>query len=140
MSVDAEPLQSGAAGLRLAGTRADDARGLGRGRVWALLIIDVVAVWLALAATYVAAEQIGSEPAVIAPGAVLIALVLGTTVLWPAVFAAYGLYERQTRAIAPSSLDEVADLFHALLAGSLVLLVLGQGAKKGMDWAIYSPL
>jgi exopolysaccharide biosynthesis polyprenyl glycosylphosphotransferase len=137
MSVDAEPLQSGAAGLRLAGARANGARGLGRGRVWALLIIDVLAVWLALAATYVAAEQIGSEPAVIA---VLVALVIGTTALWPAVFAAYGLYERQTRAIAPSSLDEVADLFHALLAGSLVLLVLGQGAKKGMDWAIYSPL
>ena len=50
--------------------------------------------------------------------------------MWPAVFAAYGLYERQTRAIAPSSLDEVADLFHALLAGSLVLLVAGQGFKK----------
>ena len=60
--------------------------------------------------------------------------------MWPAVFGAYGLYERQTRAIAPSSLDEVADLFHALLAGSLVLLVAGQGFKKLLDWSIYSPL
>ncbi|MCQ7029749.1 hypothetical protein MRO55_24920, partial [Escherichia coli] len=90
------PLSSGTAALRLS-TRAADARGLGRGRVWGLLIIDVVAVWLALAGTYLAAEQIGTEPAVVAPGAVLVVLAVALTALWPAVFAAYGLYERQTR-------------------------------------------
>ena len=117
-----------------------EARGLGRGRVWGLLLVDVVAVWIALAGTYVAAEQIGSEPAFIAPTGVLIALLVAVTAMWPAVLGAYGLYERQTRAIAPSSLDEVADLFHALLAGSLVLLVAGQGFRKLLEWSIYSPL
>jgi exopolysaccharide biosynthesis polyprenyl glycosylphosphotransferase len=140
MSVEAEPLTSGTAALRLSGSRVSESRGFGRGRVWALLMVDVVAVWIALAGTYLAAEQIGTEPAVVAPGAVLIALAIGLTLLWPAVFAAYGLYERQTRAIAPSSLDEVADLFHALLAGSLGLLVMNQGFKKTLDWALYSPL
>ena len=75
MSVDAEPLHSGAAGLRLAGARAESTRGFGRGRVWALLLVDVVAVWLALAGTYLRAEQIGTEPAVVAPARVRVALV-----------------------------------------------------------------
>jgi exopolysaccharide biosynthesis polyprenyl glycosylphosphotransferase len=140
MSVEAEPLTSGTAALRLSGSRASEARGFGRGRVWALLIVDVVAVWIALAGTYLVAEQIGTEPAVVAPRAAIVALAVGLSLLWPAVFAAYGLYERQTRAIAPSSLDEVADLFHALLAGSLGLLVMDQGFKKALDWALYSPL
>ena len=141
MSVETEPLTSGPTALRLTSSRATAARGrLGRGRVWGLLSVDVLAVWLSLAGTYVVAEQIGTEPAVVAPGIVTVALAVVATLMWPALFAAYGLYERQTRAIAPSSLDEVADLFHALLAGSLVLLVLGQGARKSLDWAIYSPL
>jgi exopolysaccharide biosynthesis polyprenyl glycosylphosphotransferase len=140
MSVDVEPLASGSAGLRL-GTQAEAARGRGlnRGRVLGLLLVDVLAIWIAMAATYAAAEQIG-PPAVIGPAPVLIALGVAITLMWPAVFAAYGLYERQTRAIAPSSLDDVADLWHALLAGSLVLLVAGQGVQKTTDWFIYSPL
>ena len=41
----------------------------------------------------------------------------------------------------PSSLDEVADLFHALLAGSLLLLVVGQGAREASPTGrVYSPL
>ena len=139
MSVETEPLASGSVALRLDGSRTQGGRRLGRGRVWGLLIVDLVAVWAATAGTYVLAELIG-PPAVIAPDAVLVALGVAITLLWPTVFAAYGLYERQTRAIAPSSLDDVADLFHALLAGSLVLLVAGQGVKKGFDWFIYSPL
>lgn len=140
MSVEAEPLSGGPASLRLSSSRASSARGFGRGRVWALLMVDVVAVWLALAATFLAAEQIGDKPAVVAPDGVMIALAIGLTLMWPAVFMAYGLYERQTRAIAPRSLDEILDLFHALLAGSLVLLVVDQGTKWAFDWAVYSPL
>lgn len=140
MSVEAEPLGGGTATLRLPETRAVEARRFGRGRVWTLLMVDLLAVWAALAVTYVAAEQIGSKPAVVAPDGVIVALGVVATVLWPAVFAAYRLYERQTRTIAPASLDEVADLFHALLAGSLVLLMADQAAKKGFDWALYSPL
>ncbi|MDA0168650.1 sugar transferase [Solirubrobacter taibaiensis] len=140
MSVEAEPLSGGSAALRLSNSRAARARGFGRGRVWALLMVDIVSVWLALAGTYLAAEQIGSKPAVVAPGAVLAVMALVLTLAWPGVFMAYGLYERQTRAIAPRSLDEILDLFHALLAGSLALLVIDQGTKWAFDWAVYSPL
>jgi exopolysaccharide biosynthesis polyprenyl glycosylphosphotransferase len=139
MSVEAEPLTSGPAALRLP-ARASEARGLGRGRVWGLLIVDLVAVVLALAGTYVAADRVGTKAPFIAPTGVLVTLAVAMVAMWPAVFGAYGLYERQTRAIAPSSLDEVADLFHALLAGSLLLLVAGQGFDKLLDWSVYSPL
>ncbi|HEY6890156.1 MAG TPA: sugar transferase [Solirubrobacter sp.] len=139
MSVEAEPLTSGPAALRLP-ARATEARGLGRGRVWGLLIVDIVAVVLALAGTYVAADRVGTKAPFIAPTGVLVTLAVAMVAMWPAVFGAYGLYERQTRAIAPSSLDEVADLFHALLAGSLLLLVAGQGFDKLLEWSVYSPL
>jgi exopolysaccharide biosynthesis polyprenyl glycosylphosphotransferase len=139
MSVEAEPLTGGPAALRLP-ARASEARGLGRGRVWGLLIVDVVAVVFALAGTYLAADRIGTEAPFIAPAGVLVALAVAVLAMWPALFAAYGLYERQTRAIAPASLDEVADLFHALLAGSLLLLVAGQGFRRLLEWSVYSPL
>src|SRR3954447_10301302 len=139
MTVEAEPLTSGPAALRLP-ARATEARGLGRGRVWGLLIVDLVAVVLALAGTYVAADRVGTKAPFIAPAGVLATLAVAMVAMWPAVFGAYGLYERQTRAIAPSSLDEVADLFHALLAGTLVLLVIGQVVKTALDALIFSPI
>ena len=57
-----------------------------------------------------------------------------------AIFGTYRLYEGQSRAIARKSFDEVSTLFNALLAGSLLLLVVGQGLKKGFDIFLYSPL
>jgi len=124
-----------------AAARRDGAsrRGFSRGRVRALIASDVLAVALALAGTYALAELIG-PPAVIAPSWLLALMVPVLIAGWLAVFAAYRLYEGQSRAIAPTSFDEVANLFHALLAGSLGLLVLGQGLKKGFDVFIYSPL
>ena len=62
------------------------------------------------------------------------------SVAWIVLFAAYRLYEGETRAIAPASFDEVGKTFHALLAGSLLLLVVGQGAEKAFDLSIYTPL
>jgi exopolysaccharide biosynthesis polyprenyl glycosylphosphotransferase len=100
---------------------------------------DVLAIAASLAGTYALAELIG-PPAVIAPGWLLALLGPVLVLGWLAVFASYRLYEGQSRAIAPTSFDEVANLFHALLAGSLVLLVVGQGLKKGFDVFIYSPL
>ncbi len=113
--------------------------GFSRGRVRVLITSDVIAIALALAGTYVLAEAIG-PPAVIAPGWLLAALAPVVVFGWLAVFASYRLYEGQSRAIAPTTFDEVSNLFHALLAGSLVLLVVGQGLKKGFDVFIYSPL
>jgi exopolysaccharide biosynthesis polyprenyl glycosylphosphotransferase len=136
---DAEPLAGGTAGLRLAGTLADRGRGLRRGRVRGLLAVDLAALWTAMALTYAAAEMIG-PPAVILPGAAQLAYVVVATLVWPVVFAVYGLYERQTRAMAPRSFDEVAPLFHALLAGSLAWLLIAQALQKATDWFVFSAL
>ena len=112
---------------------------LPRGRVRALLAVDVLSVGLALGGTYLLAEAIG-PPAVIAPVWLLIALVPLAAVCWLGLFTVYGLYEAETRAIAPNSFDEVSTLFNALLAGSLALLVAGQGVEKFTDLFLYSPL
>ena len=113
--------------------------GFSRGRVRALIASDVVAIVAALAGTYALAEMIG-PPAVIAPGWLQALLAPVLVAGWLAVFAAYRLYEGQSRAIARKSFDEVSTLFNALMAGSLLLLVVGQGLKKGFDVFIYSPL
>jgi exopolysaccharide biosynthesis polyprenyl glycosylphosphotransferase len=131
-------------GLRVVPPPAAQARagrrgGFSRGRVRTLFAADVVAILLSLAGTYVLAEQIG-PPAVIAPTWLLIALVPVITLGWLGIFGTYRLYEGQSRAIARKSFDEVSTLFNALLAGSLLLLVVGQGLKKGFDIFIYSPL
>jgi len=112
---------------------------LRRGHVRTLLAVDLVAIAVAFASTYGLASLIG-PPAVEAPGGALAAFLAVATITWIAVFAGYRLYESHSRAIAPATFDEVGDLFHALLAGSLVLLVAGQGAKRLAGWALYSPL
>jgi len=130
--------------LRVAG-RAGGARawtppgGLGRGRVRVLIVADLVAVAVAMAGMLVLAELIG-PPAIIAPDWAVVVLAPLAALAWIAIFAFYGLYERQTRAIAPSSLDEVASLFNAMLAGSLALLVVGQGLKRLNGWVVYTPV
>ena len=98
-----------------------------------------MAILISLAATYVLAEQIG-PPAVIGPTWLFVALVPVITVGWLALFGTYRLYEGQSRAIARKSFDEVSTLFNALMAGSLLLLVVNQGLKKGFDIFLYSPL
>jgi exopolysaccharide biosynthesis polyprenyl glycosylphosphotransferase len=122
-----------------AAPRRSPAGGLPQGRVRVLMAADLVAVTLALFGTYLLAEAIG-PPAVIAPNWALVALAVAIPVGWLGVFAVYRLYEGETRAIAPNSFDEVSTLFNALLAGSLLLLVVGQGLKKFTDVFIYSPL
>ena len=113
--------------------------GFSRGRVRLLFGADLAAILVSLAGTYVLAEQIG-PPAVIAPGWLLALLVPAMTLAWLGIFGVYRLYEGQSRAIARKSFDEVSTLFNALLAGSLALLVVGQGLKKGFDVFIYSPV
>jgi exopolysaccharide biosynthesis polyprenyl glycosylphosphotransferase len=113
--------------------------GFSRGRVRALVAADLVAIQLTLAATFLLAQQVG-PPALIAPAWLIAALAPAVTLAWLGIFAAYRLYEGQSRAIAPTSFDEVANLFHALLAGSLLLLVAGQAVEKVSDLFLYSPL
>ena len=50
MTVEAETLATKPVANRpLARTLADQGRGFGRGRVWGLLLVDVLAVWIAIA-------------------------------------------------------------------------------------------
>src|SRR4051794_201256 len=131
-------------GLRVVPPPAAHARagrrgGFSHGRVRTLFAADIAAILTSLAATYVLAEQIG-PPAVIGPTWLFVALVPVITVGWLALFGTYRLYEGQSRAIARKSFDEVSTLFNALMAGSLLLLVVNQGLKKGFDIFLYSPL
>jgi exopolysaccharide biosynthesis polyprenyl glycosylphosphotransferase len=111
---------------------------LARGRVRSLVTADVIAVIVAALVTYVVA-QAAAPPAIVAPDNFSFVLLPAFVAIWIAVFATYRLYESQTHAIAPSSIDEVGRLFNALLAGSLLLLVAGQVLKRITDWAVYSP-
>jgi exopolysaccharide biosynthesis polyprenyl glycosylphosphotransferase len=142
VTADPEGVARARPGLRMAPEPESAAPRPGRfvrGRVRALILADMLAIQLALAGMYALAELVG-PPAFIAPTWLLVALWAVVSLGWPALFTVYKLYEGESRAIAPASFDEVGRLFHALLAGSLALLVLGQGLEKGFDLSVYTPL
>jgi len=112
---------------------------LGRGRTWILAGGDLLALTIAYGTTYVAANQI-APPAVEAPGWLLLTLALVAVPLWIAVFTAYRLYDHDHLRISVASFDDVGGVFHALLAGSLVFLLLAQVLRRLADWWIYSAL
>ena len=111
--------------------------GLRRGRTWILAGSDLLALVLAYAFTYVVAEQL-APPAVVAPTGALVVLALVAGPLWIAAFTAYHLYDNDHRRISIATLDEVQDVFHALVAGSLGFLILAQVLLRVADWRIYS--
>jgi exopolysaccharide biosynthesis polyprenyl glycosylphosphotransferase len=111
---------------------------LKRGRTWILACADLISLTIAYALTYVAADQIGSLPPVSAPSWFLILLAVTAGPVWIGVFTAYGLYENDNLRISVASFDEVRDLFHAMLAGSLVYLILSQGVHFLAGWWIYT--
>ena len=59
---------------------------------------------------------------------------------WIAVFTVYNLYERQGRSISLATFDELGDLFHALLAGSLIFLILSQVLRRVMGAEVFFPV
>jgi exopolysaccharide biosynthesis polyprenyl glycosylphosphotransferase len=111
---------------------------LNSGRTWILAVGDVAALVVAYVVTYVVSDWIGSLPPVSAPAWFLIALSLVAGPVWLAVFTAYHLYENDSLKISIASFDEVRDLFHAMLAGSLAFLVLSQGVGFLFDWWVYT--
>jgi exopolysaccharide biosynthesis polyprenyl glycosylphosphotransferase len=111
---------------------------LRRGRTWMLAGGDLAALIVAYAATFVAAEWLGALPAVSAPTGFLVFLGIVAGPVWLAVFTAYHLYDNDYLRISVSSFDEVRDLFHAMLAGSLGFLVLSQGVSYLFDWWVYT--
>jgi exopolysaccharide biosynthesis polyprenyl glycosylphosphotransferase len=142
LTADPEGVASARPGLRMAPEPRSAAPRPGRfvrGRVRTLMAADLLAIQLALVGMYGLAEVVG-PPAFIAPTWLIAALWPVVSIAWIVVFAAYRLYEGEARAIAPASFDEVGKTFHALLAGSLVLLVIGQGLEKTADLSVYTPL
>jgi exopolysaccharide biosynthesis polyprenyl glycosylphosphotransferase len=131
-SVTADPQRVAASPVRSEGRR------LARGRTTMLAAGDLVALVLAYAFSYVVSEQIGSLPAVSAPSWFLALVAVAAVPFWLAVFTAYHLYDNDNLRIAVASFDEVRDLFHAMLAGSLAFLILSQGVKYAADWWIYT--
>ena len=112
--------------------------GLKRGRTWMLITGDLLALASAYAIAYLVSAKIGSLPPVSAPAWFLLAVAATAPVVWVAVFTAYHLYENDHLRISVSSFDELADLFHAMLAGSLGYLILSQGVNFFFDWWIYT--
>jgi exopolysaccharide biosynthesis polyprenyl glycosylphosphotransferase len=109
------------------------------GRTRLLVLGDLIALVAAYAGTYAVATFI-APPALIAPNDVLIVLGLFAVPTWIAVFTAYHLYDHDNNRIAIASFDEVSDIFHALLAGSLGFLLLAQVLRRLENWWIYSAL
>ncbi len=112
---------------------------LSRGRTWILIGADCIALAAAIALTYGIAEAI-APPSLIAPAWLVVTLAVLALPAWIAIFTAYNLYERQGRSISLATFDELGDLFHALLAGSLIFLILSQVLRRMMDAEVFFPV
>jgi exopolysaccharide biosynthesis polyprenyl glycosylphosphotransferase len=120
-----------------AGVAKRPAARLPHGRTWLLVGGDIIALCSALVVAYIVGNKV-APPAVWGPTWLLILLAVLAIPVWVAVLAIYGLYERQSKSIAPATLAELADLFHALLASSLIFLFVGQAVPLLTDAFVYS--
>jgi exopolysaccharide biosynthesis polyprenyl glycosylphosphotransferase len=111
---------------------------LARGRTWILAAGDLVALTLAYAICLGVSARIGTLPPVSAPEWLLGLLAAAAVPAWVALFTSYRLYGRDNLRISVASFDELGDVFHALLAGSLAFLVLDQGLRRLAGWWVYS--
>jgi exopolysaccharide biosynthesis polyprenyl glycosylphosphotransferase len=118
--------------------RHEPKHSLRRGRTTILASGDLVALVIAYVITYVTSEQIGPLPAVSAPSWFLAFVAVAAVPVWLAIFTAYHLYDNDNQRIAVASFDEIRDIFHAMLAGSLAFLILSQGLRYAFGWWIYS--
>src|SRR5689334_3061731 len=112
---------------------------LHRGRTWMLAAGDAVALVVAYAVSYAIAASIAPLPPVSAAPWFLALVAATAPLVWAGVFTAYHLYENDNLKISVSSFDEVRDLFHALLAGSLGYLIVSQAVRVAFGWWIYAP-
>ena len=112
--------------------------GFRRGRTRILAVGDLAALTLAYVGAYVVADAIAPLPPVSAAPWFLAALAVSAPFVWLFVFTAYDLYDNDSLRISVSSFDEVRDLFHALLVGSLGYLLLSQGVEYFFDWWVYT--
>jgi exopolysaccharide biosynthesis polyprenyl glycosylphosphotransferase len=108
------------------------------GRTLLLAGSDALTLFIAGVATFTLANQIAG-PAIVSPQWATGLLALAALLGWVTLFTIYGLYERQSGTIAASTFDETATMSNALMAGSLVMLLAGQGLEKWLDLKVYSP-
>ncbi len=84
--------------------------------------------------------QAAAPPAIVAPDNFSFVLLPAFVAIWIArVRRLPALREPDARDRARPASTRSAALFNALLAGSLLLLVVGQVLKRIADWAVYSP-
>jgi exopolysaccharide biosynthesis polyprenyl glycosylphosphotransferase len=131
-------MQSAAADRLTATEAAPARRRFERGRARVLAMADICALALAYAVSYAISDRIAPLPPVSAPAWFLALLGLSAVPVWVAVFTAYGLYENDARRISVASFDEVRDVFHAILAGSLGFLILSQAVRHLFGWWVYT--
>ena len=121
----------------VAGRVARASHQLGHGRTWILASSDLFALGASLALTLLLGSLVHPLP-LEAPAPFLAAVgVLGVPV-WLSLLTAYRLYDHENRRITTASFDEVRDIFHALLAGSLLFLLLEQIVKASSGWRFTS--
>ena len=128
------------AASHLRAPKSRDRKGIfAHGRTWFLVAADTVAIAVALAITYAVAEAVAA-PAIIAPTWLIVVLAALAVPVWIAIFTVYNLYERQSRSISLATFDEIGELFHALLAGSLLFLITSQVLRRVMGAEVYFPV
>jgi len=111
---------------------------LRRGRTRLLAVGDLVSLVVAYSVAYLVADAIAPLPPVSADGWFLVLVAVTAPVVWLGIFTAYNLYDNDSLRISVSSFDEVRDLFHAMLVGSLLYLLLSQAVDFFFDWWIYT--
>jgi exopolysaccharide biosynthesis polyprenyl glycosylphosphotransferase len=111
---------------------------LRRGRTRLLALGDLLALVTAYVVAYLVADAIAPLPPVSAGGWFLVLLLVTAPLVWLGLFTAYGLYDNDSLRISVSSFDEVRDLLHVMLIGSLIYLIVSQGVEFFFDWWIYT--
>jgi len=111
---------------------------LRRGRARTLAAADALALIAAYVVTYLVGDQV-APPAVDAPASVLIILGPAALAVVLATFAFYRLYEREASRLGSGTFVEVGCVFHALLAASIVLLLVGQFMRRFEGARVFSP-
>jgi exopolysaccharide biosynthesis polyprenyl glycosylphosphotransferase len=111
---------------------------LSNGRTLLLAGSDALVLFVCGVATFTLANQIAG-PAIVSPQWATALLALVALVGWVTLFTVYGLYERQSATIAASTFDETTTMLNALMAGSLAMLLIGQGLEKWVHIKVYSP-
>ena len=111
---------------------------LRHGRTRLLALGDLLALVTAYAGAYLVADAIAPLPPVSAAGWFLGLLLVTAPLVWLGLFTAYRLYDNDSLRISVSSFDEVRDLLHVMLIGSLIYLIVSQGVAFFFDWWIYT--